>query len=189
MDDTVWSIGDLAAATGLTVRALHHYDAINLVTPSMRTTAGHRRYTDGDVRRLHRVLALRGFGFTLAEIGSLLDRPDRDVRDLLQHQLDQTTDRIAKATKLKDRIETILARLGDPDADALIQIIEEMTAVERSYTPEQFAELAAQRQAMWERLTEDERAELVRKREEATSRFTAEELEQLHRSRPAINQS
>jgi DNA-binding transcriptional MerR regulator len=56
----VWSIGELAAATGLTVRTLHHYDEIGLARPSLRTHAGHRRYTATDVRRLHRVLALRG---------------------------------------------------------------------------------------------------------------------------------
>ncbi|GII88878.1 hypothetical protein Ssi03_68680 [Sphaerisporangium siamense] len=47
-----WSIGELARATGVTVRTLHHYDEIGLVPASERTASGHRRYTEGDLRRL-----------------------------------------------------------------------------------------------------------------------------------------
>jgi MerR family transcriptional regulator, thiopeptide resistance regulator len=54
-----WSIGELAARTGLTVRTLRHYDEIALARPSHRTSAGHRRYDDADLRRLHRIVALR----------------------------------------------------------------------------------------------------------------------------------
>ena len=42
MDEKLWKIGDLAAATGLTVRTLHHYDEIGLLRPSERTQAGYR---------------------------------------------------------------------------------------------------------------------------------------------------
>ena len=53
-----WTIGDLAKASGVTVRTLYYYDEIGLVSASERTASGHRRYTDGDVRRLYRVRAL-----------------------------------------------------------------------------------------------------------------------------------
>jgi DNA-binding transcriptional MerR regulator len=49
-----WTVGELAVQTGLTVRTLHHYDDIGLARSSRRSSAGHRRYTAGDVRRLHR---------------------------------------------------------------------------------------------------------------------------------------
>ena len=55
----VWKVGSLASATGLTVRTLHHYDHIGLVSPSGRTPSGHRLYEESDVRRLYQVLALR----------------------------------------------------------------------------------------------------------------------------------
>ena len=45
--DQAWKVGALAKATGLTVRALHHYDHIGLLSPSMRTAAGHRLHTRG----------------------------------------------------------------------------------------------------------------------------------------------
>ena len=49
-----WRIGEVAAATGLTVRALRHYDEIGLLVPSQRSAAGFRLYSDADVRRLCR---------------------------------------------------------------------------------------------------------------------------------------
>ncbi len=52
--EQAWKVGTLAKATGLTVRALHHYDHIGLLSPSRRTAAGHRLYTADDVARLYR---------------------------------------------------------------------------------------------------------------------------------------
>jgi MerR family transcriptional regulator, thiopeptide resistance regulator len=46
-----WGVGELARVSGLTVRTLHHWDAIGLLVPSERTGAGHRRYTGADVQR------------------------------------------------------------------------------------------------------------------------------------------
>jgi len=43
-DDRRWRVGELAGVTGLTVRALHHYDAIGLLVPSQRTSGGHRDF-------------------------------------------------------------------------------------------------------------------------------------------------
>jgi DNA-binding transcriptional MerR regulator len=73
-----WSIGELAASGGVTVRTLHHYDEIGLVQASERTSAGHRRYTDADVRRLYRVRALRQLGFPLEEIRTALEGSTQD---------------------------------------------------------------------------------------------------------------
>lgn len=67
MDETHRSIGEVAKATGLTVRALRHYDAIGLVRPSDRTGAGYRLYDD-DLARLARVVALRQLGLGLEQV-------------------------------------------------------------------------------------------------------------------------
>ena len=50
------SVGELAKACGVTVRALHDYDEIGLLSPAGRTASGHRRYNGQDVRRLYRML-------------------------------------------------------------------------------------------------------------------------------------
>jgi hypothetical protein len=48
-DERTWRIGEVATATGLTVRTLHHYDQIGLVVSSARTSGGHRLYTSADL--------------------------------------------------------------------------------------------------------------------------------------------
>lgn len=62
MPERLWKVGELAARTGLTVRTLHHYDAIGLLAPSDRTGSahgsGHRLYTSADVTRLHQIICL-----------------------------------------------------------------------------------------------------------------------------------
>ena len=83
------TVGAVAALTGVSVRALHHYDHIGLVVPSVRTSAGYRGYTDADIERLHLVLVYRSVGMPLDEIRTLLDDPTADVVEHLrrQHQL------------------------------------------------------------------------------------------------------
>lgn len=80
------TVGRVSDLTGLSVRALHHYDEIGLVVPSARTRAGYRGYTDTDIERLHLVLLYREVGFGLEQIASLLDDPDTDVHAHLQSQ-------------------------------------------------------------------------------------------------------
>ncbi|HTE19662.1 MAG TPA: MerR family transcriptional regulator, partial [Armatimonadota bacterium] len=69
-----WKVGELAKQTGMTVRTLHHYDEIGLLSPSHRTAAGHRLYTEGDVARLQQVASLRSLGFPLDEIRDVLNQ-------------------------------------------------------------------------------------------------------------------
>ena len=51
-----YTVGQVAALTHVTVRALHHYDEIGLLTPSARTEAGYRRYDARDLERLRQLL-------------------------------------------------------------------------------------------------------------------------------------
>ncbi len=63
---------EAAALSGLTVRALYHYDAIDLLQPPTRSDAGYRLYSSDEVRTPRRIRRYRGFGFSLDEIGELL---------------------------------------------------------------------------------------------------------------------
>lgn len=65
-------VGELARATRLTVRTLHHWEERGLVVPSARTSSGHRVYDDQDVRSVYQVVALRELGLPLDAIGELL---------------------------------------------------------------------------------------------------------------------
>src|SRR5689334_14842930 len=79
-----WRIGELADATGLTVRTLHHYGHLGLLARVARTEGRQRLYDEGDVRRLYRVRALRDLGLSLADIGRMLKDDRAALTDVLR---------------------------------------------------------------------------------------------------------
>ncbi|MEV7510514.1 MerR family transcriptional regulator [Streptomyces sp. NPDC090085] len=103
-----YSVGQVAGFAGVTVRALHHYDGIGLLSPSGRSTAGHRRYDDGDLDRLQRILFYRELGFPLDEVAVLLDDPETDPREHLRRQHALLTDRIDRLQQMAKAVEHAL---------------------------------------------------------------------------------
>ncbi|MEU9797371.1 MerR family transcriptional regulator [Streptomyces sp. NPDC051000] len=99
------SVGQVAGFAGVTVRTLHHYDEIGLLSPSGRNHAGHRRYDDADLDRLQRILFYRELGFPLDEVAVLLDDPDSDPREHLRRQHALLTDRIARLQQMAKAVE------------------------------------------------------------------------------------
>ncbi|MCX4764009.1 MerR family transcriptional regulator [Streptomyces sp. NBC_01275] len=99
------SVGQVAGFAGVTVRTLHHYDAIGLLVPSERSHAGHRRYGDADLDRLQRILFYRELGFPLEEVAALLDDPTADPRAQLRRQHELLTARIEKLQKMAAAVE------------------------------------------------------------------------------------
>jgi MerR family transcriptional regulator, thiopeptide resistance regulator len=71
----VKKVGEVAELAGVTVRTLHHYDELGLLSPSGRSEAGYRLYSYDDLSRLREVLTWRALGFSLSEISALLDDP------------------------------------------------------------------------------------------------------------------
>ncbi|MEU6556942.1 MerR family transcriptional regulator [Streptomyces sp. NPDC046915] len=100
-----YSVGQVAGFAGVTVRTLHHYDDIGLLTPSERSHAGHRRYGDADLDRLQQILFYRELGFPLDEVAVLLDDPDVDPRAHLRRQHELLTARIERLSKMAEAVE------------------------------------------------------------------------------------
>ncbi|MGW0810429.1 MerR family transcriptional regulator [Nonomuraea sp. NPDC002799] len=179
--ERTWRIGELARETGLTVRTLHHYDRLGLLSPLSRTEGGHRSYTSGDVRRLHRIVALRSLGISLEEIGTLLDG-EPDPTGLLRHQLEVVEERIRNARDLRARLLDALTDLGrntEPSVPQLLHIIEETVAMNEPMTPTQFAELKEQLQRRVRDLGDEDFAALSRKKEDAWNALSRQEQQRL----------
>lgn len=136
-----YTVGQVAAVAGVTVRTLHHYDAIGLLSPSGRSAAGHRRYGDGDLDRLQRILFHRALGFALDEIAALLDDPDADPRAHLRRQHALLTDRIETLRRMADAVAAAMeaAQMG------INLPPEEKFEVFEGYDPDQYADEARQR--------------------------------------------
>ena len=79
-------VKDLSKLTGVSVQTLHHYDRIGLLNPSVRLTNGHRLYSEMDLLKLQQIIALKFFGFELAQINKLL----ANNADLYEHFLAQS---------------------------------------------------------------------------------------------------
>jgi DNA-binding transcriptional MerR regulator len=158
--DRRWTIGEVARASGLTVRTLYHYDEIGLVSAGERTPAGHRRYTPADLRRLYRVRALRRLGLSLEEIRTAIDQSSDDpaaIRALLTAQLSELDAHADRIADLRNRIRGLLNQLdssGMPETDQFLAALERMITIESYLTEEQLDALASRRAELGEESVE-----------------------------------
>ena len=81
------TVKEVSILTGVSVRTLHHYDAIGLLKPARITEAGYRLYDDPDLQRLQTILLLRQLEFPLKEIKDILDAPGFDPVAALEQQI------------------------------------------------------------------------------------------------------
>lgn len=81
------TVTQVAALTGVSVRTLHHYDAIGLLKPTKVKESGYRLYDDGALEKLYLILVYRELGFPLKEIQAILDAPDYDRNQVLEKQI------------------------------------------------------------------------------------------------------
>jgi len=105
-------IGELAKRCGLTVRTLHHYDAIGLLSPSVRTESGARLYGQPDLIRLHRIQALKHLGYALPDIRSNLDDPGIDPLEIMERQIHVLQNQARQAQELSERLQHLAQHLS-----------------------------------------------------------------------------
>lgn len=106
--DNALTVGAAASRLGITVRTLHHWDAIGLVCPSGRSDGGYRLYTDADLGRIGRVLVYRDVGLSLDEIGILLESPAAHVDETLRGQRAELRQRIADLEQRGESLDRII---------------------------------------------------------------------------------
>ncbi|MEV7774451.1 MerR family transcriptional regulator [Kitasatospora sp. NPDC086791] len=99
------SVGAVAKIAKVTVRTLHHYDEIGLLSPAGRTRSGYRRYVDADLDRLQQILFYRELGFPLEEIAAILDDHSVSPSEHLRRQHRLLTDRIRHLQDLAAAVE------------------------------------------------------------------------------------
>jgi len=102
---TEYLVGEVARLSHVSVRTLHHYDAIGLLTPSARSPAGYRQYSGTDLQRLQQILFYRELGFALEEIAEILADPAAGTDDHLRRQHRLLRERRARDAALLGAIE------------------------------------------------------------------------------------
>jgi len=111
-----WYVKDLSKLTKVSVQTLHHYDRIDLLKPSIRLPNGYRLYSEKDLLRLQQIIALKYFGFELAQIKNLL----AGRVDVVDHFAVQSQFLEEKAKTLNEASQTLKSILSDCHRDKSI---------------------------------------------------------------------
>jgi DNA-binding transcriptional MerR regulator len=152
----MYKVSQFAEKSGITVRALHHYDRLGLLKPSGRTESGYRLYTDRDYARLQQIETLKFIGLPLRQIKDLLDGNELDLGEALRLQrrlLGEKRNEIEQALRAIEEAERGLQFPKVPDWAALKKIIEVMKMqsnnkwMKKYYSEEAQAEIAKRAQS------------------------------------------
>lgn len=110
-----YSIGELAKLTGVSIRALRHYDDVGLLSPRERTVAGYRKYGEAEMKRLRRIVAYRALGFDLATIAKLLSDAPADAEQHLRDRKRALLDQVRHLESLVREIDSMGVRPGSTE--------------------------------------------------------------------------
>ena len=135
------SVGKIAELAGVSVRTLHHYDEIGLLSPGSRTAVGYRRYSEGDMERLQQILFYRELGFALEEIATILDDPRTDAAAHLRRQHRLLTRRVQRLQAMVAAVEYAM----EAQQMGLSLTPEERFEVFGDFNPDEYAEEVEQR--------------------------------------------
>jgi DNA-binding transcriptional MerR regulator len=109
-----YRVKEMAQLAGVSVRTLHHYDAIGLLKPHSLTEAGYREYTHEDLQRLQQILFFRELGFNLREIKEIMDNPSFDRLEALRSQRQLLFKQKTRLERIIELIEkTIISEQGE----------------------------------------------------------------------------
>ena len=109
-------IGELAQRAGVTAPTIRYYEEIGLLPRPVRTASGYRRYADSAVEELRFIRKAQTLGFSLDEIGGILDlsrsgrTPCSHVLSLAQQHLDALDQRIGQLQRFRDHLASGLAK-------------------------------------------------------------------------------
>ena len=162
----VLKIGELARQTGLSIRTLHYYDEIGLLSPSHRSRADHRLYTRQDIIRLQQIMSLRQLGLSLKEIHNCLENPDFSLLRVIELHRVRVHEQMTLSRRLSQRLEVIAQALQTSQSVAvedLIQTMETITMTTQYFTPKQQETLEVrfrEGEADWQQLLSEIRTEM-----------------------------
>ncbi|MBF6457058.1 HEAT repeat domain-containing protein [Nocardia cyriacigeorgica] len=122
-------IGEVSRRSGVSTRMLRHYDALGLVTPSVRTASGYREYSADDIRRLFHVECLRTLGLSLTEAKRALDDPGFTPGDMVEQLVRRTRARIAAEQDLLRKLERVDAAAPE-QWEAVLSVVTLLHALE-----------------------------------------------------------
>ncbi|GAA0539012.1 MerR family transcriptional regulator [Chitinophaga japonensis] len=161
-----YSVKQLARLAGVSVRTLHHYDQLGLLTPRIRTGAGYRLYGEAELLRLQQILFYKELDFSLQEIGDILDDADFDVLQALESHKAALQHRRHRLDALLATIDKTIASLKEGNTMLTIEELYEGFPKDKAETYRQEA-------------MEKYGADTVQASEQQLRRLSRQELDQL----------
>ncbi len=144
------SIGALSKLSGVSIRALHHYDQIGLLQPSEVAESGYRYYDDAAIERLWQILFYRELDFPLGDIGEILSSPAFDKNRALKEHLSLLTQKRERLDRLIDLVSN--AMKGETNMEFKEFDTSEIDALREQYAEEakaRWGNTEAYRESAW----------------------------------------
>lgn len=126
-DAPVWTVGELARKAGVTVRTLHHYDRLGILTPSDYSEAGYRLYGQQALLQLQQILTLKALGLPLEDIHRILTEPGFELMHCLKQQkraLQERLKALQQAVKTLELVESHLTQDKPLQPEILFNMME-----------------------------------------------------------------
>ncbi|MFF4826400.1 MerR family transcriptional regulator [Streptomyces sp. NPDC001312] len=137
--DTLYTIGELARRTGLTVKTIRFYSDRGIVAPTDRSPAGYRRYNADAIARLDLVRTLRELGLDLPTIRKVVDR-ELSLREVAAAHAEALTVQI-RVLSLRRAVLTAVAERGStPEGTELMHQLAQHSEDERRRLIDDFLE-------------------------------------------------
>ncbi len=111
--EMVYTVQQLARLAGVSVRTLHYYDQIGLLSPTGRSPGGYRQYSEDAVVPLQQIMFFRELGFSLDDIGAIVSRPDFSVIEALQSHRTLLTRRAERLAELLATVDRTIRHLKE----------------------------------------------------------------------------
>lgn len=166
-----WYVKELSQLTHISAQTLHHYDRIGLLKPSDRLSNGYRVYSEADLSKLQQIIALKFFGFELAQIKNLLST---DI-NLIEHFKIQSKFLDKKASALNTASQTLKKIIAESPQDKSISWETVINLIEVYRMTQQL-----ENQWVANILTPDELKTYAQFEQELKTRFTADEKDAQH---------
>ena len=168
------TVGEVAALASVSVRTLHHYDELGLLTPSVRTDSGYRLYSDADLATLQQVLFFKELGFGLADIGRIMHDPQFNRLAALRMQRRMLMD---KSTQLALMAEAVEAAIDATEGGARMDA-KDMFEAFGDFDPKEYEKEAEERWGSTEAYKESARR---------TKRYAKEDWKEVRKETEAVN--
>lgn len=174
-----YRVTEVARLTGVSVRALHHYDAIGLLRPAGRSGAGYRLYSAEDLLRLQQILLGRELGLSLEEIKRSFEEPAYDPRQALLRHREALVRRAEDTARMLRAVDHALGWMNEPGelGKNAPKGEEVMQHLFEGFDPAQYEEEAAERWGATEAYRESMRR---------TQRYSAEDWKRLKEEQNSI---